>query len=205
MPYEERVGQSKLSVVRDGVRFLRAIFSGVLSYGPERILLAGFVVCMLGILLLAQSPTEFYVSNRYLEDWMIYRFVASYVLFSFGILLLLSTALIYRMAILTPRRPEAVTFWPSVVASMCSGWPLCGTIGTFLLLSVIFLFPGIVEYVTTRRVSLHWSRLLAGALTLSTAFEVAVFALLFSVVAVWKAQKDYWDSAGASTHLKVEN
>ena len=38
IPYKERVGRSKLSVVRDGVRFLETIIWTALSYNPVRIL-----------------------------------------------------------------------------------------------------------------------------------------------------------------------
>jgi hypothetical protein len=38
IPYSERVGRSKLSVVKDGVRFLNSIVLTALSYNPVRIL-----------------------------------------------------------------------------------------------------------------------------------------------------------------------
>lgn len=38
IPYKERVGRSKLSVVRDGVRFLETIVATALSYNPVRLL-----------------------------------------------------------------------------------------------------------------------------------------------------------------------
>jgi glycosyltransferase involved in cell wall biosynthesis len=41
IPYRERVGRSKLSVVRDGTRFLNSIIWTVLTYNPVRIL--GFI------------------------------------------------------------------------------------------------------------------------------------------------------------------
>jgi glycosyltransferase involved in cell wall biosynthesis len=57
IPYKERVGRSKLSVVRDGTRFLNSIFWTVLTYNPVRILgflglgLIGFAILVaLGLL-----------------------------------------------------------------------------------------------------------------------------------------------------------
>jgi hypothetical protein len=38
IPYKERVGRSKLSVVHDGMRFLRTIVTTALSYNPVRLL-----------------------------------------------------------------------------------------------------------------------------------------------------------------------
>ena len=46
MHYEERIGTSKLSVLGDGVRFLKTILEGVLCYRPERLFLMGFITSM---------------------------------------------------------------------------------------------------------------------------------------------------------------
>lgn len=50
IPYAERIGDSKLSVARDGLRYLRSIVWTALSYNPVRVLgtagLAGFAVAV---------------------------------------------------------------------------------------------------------------------------------------------------------------
>ena len=51
-------GTSKLSVLRDGVRFLRAIVTGVLCYRPEKIFLMGLGACMLMALVLAPTRSS---------------------------------------------------------------------------------------------------------------------------------------------------
>ncbi len=52
MPYEERLGRSKLSVVRDGMRFLQTIIWTALTYNPARPLGgAGFGLFCLGALI----------------------------------------------------------------------------------------------------------------------------------------------------------
>jgi glycosyltransferase involved in cell wall biosynthesis len=190
MPYEERIGKSKLSLVRDGVRFLRSIFSGVLCYRPEKLLLMLFVLCMIALGVIAIYPMEFYFQNRRLEDWIIYRFVVCYLLGSCGLMLLLATSLTYQMASFGPRRESANSFWPFLVASVLRGPQLIVVVGIFVLLGVGFLWPGLVEYVTTGKVYLHWSRLLAGAFSLLCAFQTSVFALLLKVLSVWRTQRD---------------
>ncbi|MBN1217545.1 MAG: glycosyltransferase family 2 protein [Anaerolineae bacterium] len=51
IPYSERVGRSKLSVVRDGIRFLNTILMTALTYNPVRIFgLTGLVLVGLGLL-----------------------------------------------------------------------------------------------------------------------------------------------------------
>ncbi|MFV2067487.1 MAG: glycosyltransferase family 2 protein [Pirellulales bacterium] len=189
MTYEERVGSSKLSVLGDGLRFLRTIFEGVLCYRPERVLLMAFAVCVLFVIVLAAYPTEFYLKHGRLEEWMIYRFVACSLLGSFGLLLLLSTAMISRVATFGPRRSAAAAFWPSVVTALFRGWLMGFLLVALLALSLFFLWPGIVEYATSGHVTLHWSRLLAGAFTTLIAMQTAVFALLFAVVSLWMHQR----------------
>ena len=86
MRYEERVGESKLRVLSDGFQFLRTIIEGVLCYRPERLFLMVFVLFMLVSVLLAMYPMEFYLHNRRVEEWMIYRFLTCFLLGSVGYL-----------------------------------------------------------------------------------------------------------------------
>ncbi len=188
MRYEERIGASKLHVLRDGIQFLRTILGSVLSYRPERILLLGFSLCALLIVLLAASPTEFYLQNRRLEEWMIYRFVACFLLGAFGLALLGATALANQMAQFSRRRPDAGMFWPSITASLFSGKSLFVIMLALLAMSIGFIWPGIVEYATTRQVSLHWSRLTAGAFCMLSMLQMGIFALLIKVVSIWAYQ-----------------
>ncbi len=189
MKYEERIGESKLSALWDGFRFLKAIGEGVLCYRPEKIFLTGFSLCMLFILVLAAYPTEFYFQNHRLEEWMIYRFVVCQFVGSFGITLLLASALANRMALLSSRRDESVGFWSSVVASLFSGKSLAAMVVLFSGLSIGFLWPGIVEFATTGKITLHWSRLIAGAFTLFTVMQTLIFFVLMKVVAIWSVEQ----------------
>jgi glycosyltransferase involved in cell wall biosynthesis len=189
MRYEERIGRSKLSVVRDGVRFLQTIFTGVLCYRPEKPLLMLLVASMVALGLIAAYPVEFYLQNRSLEPWMIYRFVVCYILGSCGLMLLLATALTYRMSEFGPRRRSANTFWPAVVAAVVRGPMLICVLVFLVLVAAAFLWPGIVQFSTHGGVTLHWSRLLAGAFSLFCAFQTALFALLLKVLSVWQRQQ----------------
>lgn len=189
MKYEERIGESKLSALWDGFRFLKAIGEGVLCYRPEKIFLTGFSLCMLFILVLAAYPTEFYFQNQRLEEWMIYRFVVCQFVGSFGITLLLASALANRMALLSSRRDESVGFWSSVVASLFTGKSLAAMVVLFSGLSIGFLWPGIVEFATTGKITLHWSRLIAGAFTLFTVMQTLIFFVLMKVVSIWSVEQ----------------
>jgi glycosyltransferase involved in cell wall biosynthesis len=185
MRYEERIGESKLHVLRDGVRFLRTIFEGVLCYRPERILGALFLACGVLVVLLAAYPAEFYFRNGRLEEWMIYRFVACYLVAFFGLMLVMATALVNLVAGLGPRRAEATRFVPAILTAILTERNLVLMIFLLVGLSILFLWPGIVEFVTTAHTTLHWSRLLAGSFTLLAAGQTAIFALLTAVISLW--------------------
>jgi glycosyltransferase involved in cell wall biosynthesis len=188
--YDERIGESKLSVVRDGVRFLQTIFDGVLCYRPERLLLCGVIASLMLVLLMALHPVEHYFSTQRIEEWMIYRFVVCHFLGSFALLLLLATALSNEMASFGPRRREATPFWPALVSALLR-WPAVAVLmGTLSATSLVLLWPGFVEFVGTGKVHMHWSRLIAGAFTVFSAAQTAVFALLMKVISIWQRERE---------------
>jgi glycosyltransferase involved in cell wall biosynthesis len=188
MSYEERIGTSKLSILGDGIRFLRTILEGVLCYRPERPFLMGFTACLLVGLLLAMYPLEFYGQNRRVEEWMIYRFVACFLLGASGFLLLCGAGLAHRMASLGPRARDGATFWAAVAAGLFEGRALAAFVVVTLVTSLGLIGPGIVEFATTAHITLHWSRLLVGTLGLLLVFQALVTHVLMRVVAIWQYQ-----------------
>jgi len=189
MHYEERIGISKLRVISDGIRFLRTIVDGVLCYRPERLFLIGFVACMLVGLFLAAYPSEFYFRNRMLEEWMIYRFVACVILVSTGFLMLCAAGLAHRMATFGPRLRSGYTFWAPLVARLFQG-KLVGVFTAVILgLTLWAIYPGLVQFVRTGHVTLHWSRLLAGSLGMLVAVQALVTYVLMRVLMIWQWQQ----------------
>jgi glycosyltransferase involved in cell wall biosynthesis len=84
IPYSERVGRSKLSVVRDGYRFLNSILMTALTYNPVRIFgLAGFGLVVVGILIGLTSLLAAQVSSR--PDAQFAALFAGLVLASAGV------------------------------------------------------------------------------------------------------------------------
>ena len=189
MPYEQRIGSSKLRLFDDGLRFLRTIIAGVLCYRPERLFLMGFKFFLLIGLFLAAYPAEFYWEHGWIEEWMIYRFVVCFLLGLSGFLLLCATALAHRMAVFGPQRRDGVSFWPPVVSRMFEGKQLALFVAVAVILSLAVLRPGIVEYFRTAHITLHWSRVIVGAFGLMLAFQALVTGVLMQVLAIWRAQQ----------------
>jgi len=95
MPYEERVGRSKLSVVKDGLRFLGVILQTAATYRPSTFFgFSAAVLAAAGLPFLVFSlggpaaPLPFYLSNGRIEDWMLFRLVLVTVLWGTSVFLL---------------------------------------------------------------------------------------------------------------------
>jgi glycosyltransferase involved in cell wall biosynthesis len=189
MHYEERIGESKLSVLGDGVRFLKTILDGVLCFRPERLFLMAFVACLVVATLLGVMPVEYYLTHRSLQEWMIYRLVTCLFLGLIGFMLLSAVTLAHHMTELSPRRPHGAAFWSSLIARLFEGTAFMALIGITTFLSLASLFPGIVEFVTTAHISLHWSRMMVGTFGLLLVVHALITKVLIRILALWQHQR----------------
>jgi glycosyltransferase involved in cell wall biosynthesis len=184
MPYEERSGESKLSVWKDGVRFARAIIDGVLFFRPARLFLIAAAVALAIAAIISLSPVEYYVRNRSVQEWMIYRFVVAFLFGSIGFLSLSAAAIATRMTDLRDRRPDR-TFWEAGIARLFqSRFSAAGAIALSLG-AVALLWPGIVEYLGTGELTMHWSRVIVAAFALLLAFQTLMTRLLLRIIHIW--------------------
>lgn len=53
----------------------------------------------------------------------------------------------------------------------------------------VFLWPGIVEFISTGKITLHWSRVIAGAFTLFSVLQISIFVVLMKVVEIWSYEQ----------------
>lgn len=187
MSYDERIGESKLNVIQDGLRFFRTIFDGVLFYRPDRILLLVFALCLMGVGVMGLFPTEFYFANRRIEEWMIYRFVACFLLAEVGALLLSAIAVSHNMAALGPRGRSTDSFWSALISRTYSGKPAVILVSLYWIVAVVCLWPGIVEYASSFTCTLHWSRLIVGCFFLLIGCQSIVTSVLLNVIEMWRS------------------
>ncbi len=84
IPYSERVGRSKLSVIRDGYRFANSIVTTAMTYNPVRILGAvGATLILAGLLVALFAGVVGIGENT--AGWPFSRFFAAFVLAAVGI------------------------------------------------------------------------------------------------------------------------
>ena len=100
---------------------MRTIVAGILLYRPDRLFTFGFVACLLLMTVLGTYPVEFYLHHRAVEEWMIYRFMAGFLLGSSGFLLLCAIALSHEMARLGPMHRRTDSFWSTAISRLFQG------------------------------------------------------------------------------------
>ena len=169
IPYHERVGRSKLHVVRDGLRFFQVIVEAAFLYRPSRPLAILGVVCGLGAVALMAMPTAYYLAHRAVAEWMIYRFVVSSLLASSACLLLACAYLTRRIVdIVLLERPRPGPFPRRVRAGF---WAVPTAL---VLVGGALVMPSFLELVRTGSTYEHWSRFIAMSTLVSCALILVV-------------------------------
>jgi len=201
MPYAERVGASKLRVLKDGVRFLVSIGDALLLYRPGRLFGLAAALCVLVGWVWGLYPVEFYLRNHRLEEWMIYRLLLCGFLFTSSFILVSAGVLAEHMLSLVYRRRRA-SFWSQLSALVFSRRNLWLYAVTASVVALALVWAGLAEYARTAHVTLHWSRVMAAVFLLQTAVLAAVHAVTHEVVNLWRGQLDYSRSVERSSRAE---
>jgi hypothetical protein len=194
MPYAERVGDSKLSVARDGVRFLVSIVRAAAIYRPSRplLLLAGLFA--LGAFALGSGPSLHWLRHGFLEEWMIYRILAA-LLLGTGTALFASAAVVAeQIAAIVHGRPVSRTGLTGFVARIVNRRTAIATAAALVVAAVGVSAPGLVEYVTTAQVHMHWSRVVLSSLLTVLALTLATTLFLTEIVDLIRTQRTSTES-----------
>ena len=187
MSYAERVGESKLHVLRDGVRFLNAIRDAAMLYRPTRIFGLAAAAALIVSLFWGSYPAEFYARNGRLEEWMIYRLLLCGFLVTCAFTLISGGVLADRVLALVYRRRQQQFFWQLLDRLLTPKrlWIAAVVLG---FSATAFVWPGLVQYGQTGHVTLHWSRAVMAVFLLQLAVFSMVNAVLQKVVALWQGQ-----------------
>lgn len=189
MRYSERVGQSKLSVARDGIRFLSCIVRAAVAYRPARPLLLLAAVLAIMALALAAVPIGFYLGEHRLEEWMIYRMLLSSLLATVTSVLVMAAVLADRIAAAAYGRKVGEGWITGVVVRLFGRRNR--RIGSIALIgaAVAIVWPGIVEYSLLGTVHMHWSRAVLASLLLVLALMLAVTTFLVHMMELIEVQR----------------
>lgn len=198
MPYRERIGESKLSVLKDGWRFLTIIADTALTYRPLRLLGGlGLLFLFLGFAY-GLWPLVYYASNGRIEEWMIYRLVAVAVALTSGVALVAVGVLAQQVMHLIhddfspPRRFRRLLYLLFGKRFAFGGLALA-------LAGVLLNIRSVAQYVTTGEVTVHWIYVLTGGLLVTLGLEFAAFALLARALGTLSARREFLVTGGRST------
>lgn len=168
MAYEERVGESKLHVLRDGIRFLRTLFEMTLMWRPAKLFIGAAVLCLVATTLLAMHPLETWLRTGRLAESMIYRLLFCASLGVLGVGLLSGGVVSNQFRDLLEDRPRARTFVWSLLgrAYSLSGFAAVTVLAAPVLVGLVG--KGAWTWLTEGYSGLPWSRIVpAGLLILA--------------------------------------
>ncbi|HNQ24319.1 MAG TPA: glycosyltransferase family 2 protein [Phycisphaerae bacterium] len=189
MPYEERVGESKLHVWRDGVRFLRTILEMTLMWRPARMFMACAGLCLTLMVLLAMHPIEMWVARGHLEEGMIYRLLFCSLLGTVGVTLLSAGVLADHVHRLVSGRPTPRTFLGAALGAVYTFRGVLVVTLAAIPLLVWLIGPGIRTRLTEGYVAIHWSRVVLAGLIAFGGVQMTVTGLLATILRFHAARR----------------
>ena len=158
MPYNERKGESKLNVVKDGFTFLKAIFNVVSIYNPLKLFSAVGTFCFLFALCIGISIITRYMSTELAFEGQryIYRTLAVMFFSSAGLMFVINGIVInmfiekQRGLIARGNRMDKLIYHPLFYKRFLS-------IGIVLIsCAVLLIAPGLIQYLRYGVVGQLW-------------------------------------------------
>jgi glycosyltransferase involved in cell wall biosynthesis len=174
MPYHEREGESKLRVIKDGLRFLGVIIEAAFLYRPSRPLTFAGLLCGAAALAWSVSPVSFYLSHRKVLEWMVYRMVVVDLLLTCSCALLCAGYLAKRVVdvIFQLKQPSSAA-QTILIAFFSSRW-FWAVPAALLTVGGALVGSSFVQWVRYGEIFEHWSRFVAMSVCASCAVILAV-------------------------------
>lgn len=171
MPYEERVGRSKLSVVKDGLRFLRCILDVCLLYRPLRMFgPPALALLALAAFLGATIAWAKFVDpgHEHLPRWYLFRMITATVSAALGLTLLMVGVVAERVAAVVRRRQPPAGLVHALVTPLLGSRATLGGGALCLLLGLALNVGTAYEWVTTKQIQVDdwWTYALTGGFLL---------------------------------------
>ncbi len=182
MRYTERVGESKLHVIKDGLRFFRTIFEMTLMWRPAKLFFASAAMCLCVMTLLAAGPVESWLRMGRFNNDMIYRLLFCSLLGSLGVSLISMGVLAVNLHRMVNPSRNAPTFIATMLDKLYSAK---GAIVVTLLAMPGLLWlvgEGIWTRITLGVVELHWSRVVLAGVAVFAIAQLSLSVLLANIM-----------------------
>ena len=189
--YQERKGESKLSVIQDGVRFLKTIIDIALIYEPLRFFGSMGIIFLLIALGYGVYPLFFYLKMKIVPSYMIYRIITitalvftSFTMFTIGIIS-------EQIADVMMNTKRAKGFFTGLMHSLFSQKKLI-IAGPFISLSGILLnYETIWQYISLGGIHVHWVYIVTGAFLFMTGLQILALGILERILRTLKRTTTY--------------
>lgn len=192
MPYQEREGESKLKVWRDGVRFLKVILEMTFLYQPQRVFfLSGFFIAIMALFIM-MMPITHYAQNKSLEDWMNYRFMVANFMGTLSLISFLAAFVSEKVVNISlsgkkgHTRPLVIPTNRFFVHNL-SHWfaAICLVVGLSLVANSLF------DRLATGATNEHWSRYIAMSFLVSVASVIWIAKGLNFILSLIEERMNY--------------
>ena len=191
MPYKERIGESKLRVLRDGARFLQVIMETVFLYRPARPLGLAAVTLLLAAIALMLPPLFYYLQHRKVLEWMIYRFLVSDLFGTSACLCFCASYLFGEMSEIALSE-EIGNSRKSLSQRFFQGPWLWMVTGLLLLTGGSLVLGSFLQLLETGSTYEHWSRYVVMTFCFSTAITLMLTRGLDRVLRLFRERVRYW-------------
>lgn len=188
IPYQERVGRSKLSVVRDGLRFLRTILEIAFTYKPLRLFGSIGIVFLLVAILYGIDPVIHYFQYRNVPEDRIYRLLFVLVVTISGVQLVFLGLLAQTITNLIHNYEMETRIEKILDRTVLNRLGLLGALS--LIVAVLLNAKAILQYATLRKILVHWSYIVTGGLLVLLGFQFLAFSIMNRIVTLLKEQKN---------------
>ena len=190
MKYEERVGRSKLGVVRDGVRFLKTIIDIALTYKPFKFFGVAGIATFLAGFFYGLYPIYYYLSFRIVPDYMIYRLVTVMVLIITSIGLFTVGIISDEVTQLLHRGRNRDKGFKTIVYRMLSQRKLI-IIGILVaLLGIVLNWRTIYEYINTGHIDMPWVYIVTGAFLVLVGLQAIALGIVRRILALLRLSEE---------------
>lgn len=190
MHYEERIGESKLGVVQDGIRFLRTIIDIALTYEPFKFFgITGIIFLLVGVFL-GIYPIVYYVRFTLVPDYMIYRLITVMVCIVTSFTLITLGIISDEVTDLIRKDIKRKRIFKPLIYGLLSQRKLM-LFGIVSILSGIALnYKTILEYVTTGLIYVPWVYVVTGAFFVLIGCQALALGVLRRILGLLRESKE---------------
>ncbi len=191
MPYKERIGRSKLSVVKDGFRFLRIILDVALTYRPVRMFTIASAILFIIAFLYGLRPFLQWMDQGQIENRFVYRIIAVMVLYNAASLLFLTGLITERAIALTYPGERRLTFTMSLLWNIFSQRNLLIAGPAMMVLAILINSVPLFQYLTRLEIDVSWFVIATGGILAVIGLQLFTAGVIMRALDLLKERKEF--------------